>query len=143
MISHICLGTRDLDRARAFYTAVTAPLGLVEWPVEEDGGPPMFCWHLPGRNLPRLYVVQPFDDRPATAGNGTMVALVAPNRAAVDAAHAAGLAHGGCDAGAPGLRAHYADDYYGAYLWDPDGNKLHFVHRPGLLAEMGLAPVPE
>ncbi len=55
--------------------------------------------------------------------------LAAPTRAAVDAAHAAALAHGGSDEGAPGLRTAYAPDYYAAYVRDPDGNKLHFVRR--------------
>ncbi|UWQ16302.1 VOC family protein [Jannaschia sp. M317] len=134
MISHICLGCADLDRAGAFYRAVLAPLGLVERAVEDDGGPVMFCWHLPGCVAPRLYITTPYDDSAATAGNGTMVALIAPDRAAVDAAHAAGLSMGGSDAGAPGLRPNYAPDYYGAYLRDPDGNKLHLVHRADLLA---------
>jgi hypothetical protein len=49
----------------------------------------------------------------------------------VDAAHAAALAHGGMDEGAPGLRTRYAPDYYGAYVRDPEGNKLHVVHRGG------------
>ena len=58
-----------------------------------------------------------------------MVALAAPSRAAVDAAHAAGLTAGGFDEGAPGPRPHsFAPDYYGAYIRDLDGNKLHFVH---------------
>src|SRR2546427_10912137 len=48
---------------------------------------------------------------------------------AVDAAHAAGLARGGSDEGPPGPRPHYGDGYYGAYLRDPDGNKVHVVHR--------------
>ncbi|MEM9795452.1 MAG: VOC family protein [Pseudomonadota bacterium] len=133
MISHICLGSNDLDRAGRFWRAMTPHLGMVERQVEEDGGPPMLCWHRPDTVAPRLYVVTPFDDRAASAGNGTMLALIAPSRSAVDAAHQAGLSHGGTDAGAPGLRAHYAPDYYGAYLRDPDGNKLHLVHRPGLV----------
>lgn len=132
MISHVTLGTADLARAARFWRAVTPHLGLVEREVEPDGGPPMLCWHRPGTVAPRLYVVLPFDDRPASAGNGTMVALLAPSRTAVDASHAAGLSQGGTDEGPPGLRAHYAPDYYGAYLRDPDGNKLHVVHRPGL-----------
>ena len=64
-------------------------------------------------------------------GNGVTVAFEAPDRASVDRFHAAGLAQGGTDEGAPGLRPHYHPDYYGAYLRDPDGNKLCCVcHRP-------------
>ena len=79
--------------------------------------------------LPRFYVYSPFNGEPATAGNGAMVAFVAPSPDAVDAAHAAGLARGGSDEGPPGPRPHYGDGYYGAYLRDPDGNKVHVVHR--------------
>ncbi len=60
-----------------------------------------------------------------------MVALLVQSRAAVDAAHAAGLAAGGTDAGAPGLRPQYHAQYYGAYLRDPDGNKIGLAcHNP-------------
>lgn len=134
MFSHITLGSRSLERSGRFYRAIVAPLGLVERAAEPDGGPPVLCWHRPGRDVPRLYIVEPFDGGPAGAGNGTMVSLVAPDRAAVDAAHEAGLATGGRDEGAPGLRPQYAEDYYGAYLRDPDGNKLCLVHRAALVA---------
>lgn len=136
MFSHICLGCRDLAVAARFYRSIAPHLNLIERAVEEDGGPPMYCWHLPGRIAPRLYIVTPFDDAPATAGNGTMVALVAPTQDAVRAAHGAGLENGGTCEGPPGIRAHYAPDYFGAYLRDPDGNKLHFVHRPELVATL-------
>ena len=58
-----------------------------------------------------------------------MTAFTAPSRAAVDAAYAAAIAAGGHDEGPPGARASYAPDYYGAYVRDLDGNKLHFVRR--------------
>ena len=66
-----------------------------------------------------------------SVGNGITVGLDAPDRAAVDAAHKAGLSAGGKDEGAPGLRTHYHPNYYGAYLRDPDGNKICVVcHKP-------------
>ena len=58
-----------------------------------------------------------------------MVAFAAQFRAAVDAAHAAALKAGGIDDGPPGLRPNFGPDYYGAYIRDPDGNKIHFVRR--------------
>ena len=58
-----------------------------------------------------------------------MVAFSAPTRAAVDAAYAAAFAWGAVDEGRPGVRATYAPDYYGAYIRDLDGNKVHFVRR--------------
>ncbi len=129
MFSHFTVGCRDLDRATAFYDAVLTPLGLARRPVTPDGAPAAACWILPGLPLPRFYVYMPFDRNPASAGNGCMVAFLAPAPAAVDAAYAAGLAALGSDEGAPGPRPHYGEGYYGAYLRDPDGNKVHIVYR--------------
>lgn len=124
------IGARDLDAMARFYDAVLLPLGLERGP-DSVAGPRGVCWHAPGQRHPTFDVQEPFDGRPASAGNGAMVAFLAPSRAAVDAAHAAALARGGTDEGAPGLRARYALDYYGAYMRDPEGNKLHVVHRGG------------
>lgn len=80
-------------------------------------------------NVPRkniLWIVQPFLKLPATWGNGTMVAFDATGRKIVDAFYAAALAHGGTGEGAPGLRP-YNENYYSAYVRDPDGNKLSAV----------------
>jgi catechol 2,3-dioxygenase-like lactoylglutathione lyase family enzyme len=78
----------------------------------------------------KLFIVSPFDGGDAHPGNGPHAAFLAPNRAAVDAFHAAALAHGGTDEGAPAPRPHYHAHYYGAYVRDPDGNKLQAVcHR--------------
>lgn len=138
MFSHITVGCSNLEESTAFYDAVLGPLGLARRPVAPDGGPPAACWAHPARPLPRFYVYLPFDRRPASAGNGSMAAFAAPSPAAVDASHAAGLAAGGADEGAPGMRQRYGDGYYGAYLRDPDGNKVHVVHRgdlPGMRPE--------
>ena len=121
MFSHVTLGSNDLDRARSFYAPVMGMLGLTE-PFQAPG---MIVYgDLTG---PKLFIVPPFDGREATTGNGTHVALLAASRAAVDAFHAAALAHGGTDEGAPGLRPHYHPNYYGAYVRDPEGNKLQAV----------------
>lgn len=129
MFSHVTVGVSDLDRAASFYDAVLAPLGLVQRPVTPDGGPPSRCWHQPGVSLPRFYAYLPFDGQPCSHGNGGMVAFFAPSVEAVERAYAEGIQHGGTDDGAPGPRPHYGPDYYGAYLRDPDGNKVHVVHR--------------
>jgi catechol 2,3-dioxygenase-like lactoylglutathione lyase family enzyme len=85
----------------------------------------------PGVARPLFLIGRPFDRRPAAVGNGQMLALLAPNRAAVDRCHATALAQGGLSEGAPGLRPHYHADYYGAYFRDPDGNKLCVCcHQP-------------
>ena len=132
MFSHITVGAHDLGRAGRFYDAVLAPLGLKRRIVSPDGGPDALCWVDAQAILPRFYVYNPFNGERATAGNGSMVAFLAPSIAAVNTAYADGLAHGGRDDGAPAPRPRYGDGYYGAYLRDPDGNKVHIVHRADL-----------
>ncbi|WP_419808468.1 VOC family protein [Sphingomonas sp.] len=125
MFSHVTLGTSDLDRAARFYRAVMPALGLSE-PFALPGS--LVFGDMTGA---KLFVGSPFDGRPPSHGNGTHVALLAPDRAAVDAFHAAALANGGTDEGAPGPRPRYHQHYYGAYVRDPDGNKLQAVcHAP-------------
>ena len=122
MISHLCLGTNHLPRAIRFYEGVLVHLGLLlKFSSLEQG---MAAWVSPAASRPLLIVCLPFNEQAATAGNGQMVALLAPNRQAVRDAHAAALQHGAQDEGAPGLRPHYHPHYYGAYFRDLDGNKL-------------------
>lgn len=122
MFLYITLGTNDLTAARAFYDAVMPCLGLQLRAVETDE----VGYGEPAPARIRFWVTRPFDGRPATVGNGSMPALIAPTRAAVDAFHAAGLAAGGTDEGAPGLRP-YGPHFYSCYLRDPDGNKISAV----------------
>lgn len=132
MFSHITVGTTDLERSARFYDAVLLILGFVRRTVTPDGGPSAACWVDPGQTLPRFYVYMPLDGQVASAGNGSMAAFLAPSPEAVTAAYAAGLEAGGKDQGAPGPRPHYGNGYFGAYLRDPDGNKVHVVHRGDL-----------
>ncbi|WP_407695295.1 VOC family protein [Sinorhizobium saheli] len=129
MFSHITVGCTDLERSARFYDALLLPLGLARRPVVPDGGPEAACWTVPGQVLPRFFVFRPYDGKPMSAGNGSMVAFLAPSPAAVDHAYAEALAHGGKDEGTPGPRPRYGEGYYGAYLRDPDGNKIHIAHR--------------
>ena len=94
-----------------------------------DGGPEALCWIFLGHPLPRFYVYSPYDGRSASAGNGSMIAFLSPTIAAVDFSYAAGIAAGGISEGEPGPRPRYGEDYYGAYIRDPDGNKVHIVYR--------------
>ncbi len=125
MFSYVSLGTQDLARAKVFFDAVLATLGHARIP-DSDPDATSAAWGLddPG---PHLWVTQPFDNRPASPGNGTMVSFLATSRAAVDAFHAAALAHGGTDEGVPGVRPQYGATFYAAYVRDPDGNKLNAV----------------
>lgn len=129
MFSHITVGVSDLDRAGLFYDALLGPLGLVRRPVRPDGGPPSLCWNQSGDSLPRFYAYLPYDGQPCSAGNGGMIAFLAPSTDAIERAYAGAMAHGGVDDGAPGPRPQYGPGYFGAYLRDPDGNKVHLVHR--------------
>ncbi|MGX7952485.1 VOC family protein [Tsuneonella sp. HG249] len=121
MFSHVTLGTNDWQRARPFWIALMEVLGH---PVlfEREGG---MAFGLP--TGPKTFVGPTYDGHAARAGNGVHIAYLANDRATVDAFHAAALANGGTDEGAPGLRPHYHPNYYGAYVRDPDGNKLQAV----------------
>jgi catechol 2,3-dioxygenase-like lactoylglutathione lyase family enzyme len=122
MLLYVTLGSNDIPRARRFYDAVMPTLGH----VLRQGDDSELCYAPPGDTGLCLWIDSPFDAKPATIGNGSMLAFQATTRAAVDAFHAAGLAHGGTDEGAPGLRR-YGPHFYACYLRDPDGNKLSAV----------------
>ena len=123
MFSHVTLGYTDFGRALAFYDAIMDVLGHpVLFKFEEQG---IVAYGEPAGS--KTFIVPPFDGNAAKPGNGVHVAYLAESRAVVDAFHAAALAAGGSDEGAPGLRPHYHPNYYGAYVRDPDGNKLQAV----------------
>lgn len=120
MLGHLSFGVRELVRSTAFYKAVLAPLGCrLLWSnaTAVGFGPPG------GEDKLALFL------RPETAppGAGFHLAFNAPSNDAVDAFHAAALAHGGQDRGAPGLRPHYGARYYAAFVLDLDGHKLEAV----------------
>jgi catechol 2,3-dioxygenase-like lactoylglutathione lyase family enzyme len=126
MFSHVTVGTNNVERAKRFYDAALAPLGLTALAAY----PEAVGYGAKG-GRPQLWVVRPLDKKAASAGNGITVGLDVADRKMVDAAHAAARAAGGQDEGAPGVRAHYHPNYYGAYVRDPDGNKLCIVcHKP-------------
>lgn len=126
MLLYVTLGSNDISRAQGFYDAVMPVLGYRrQRESDEEIG-----YAADGDTRCRFWVVMPYNQRAATIGNGSMVALHAESRAAVDAFHAAALAHGGTDEGKPGLRSFHAN-FYAAYVRDPDGNKLSAVcERP-------------
>lgn len=122
MLSHVHIGVEDFDRAQAFYSAVLPTLG---WRLKfVDIAKPWAGWQPAEAERPLFVVGKPLDGRPASAGNGQMVALLAPSRRAVDDFHAAAIALGATDDGGPGLRPEYHAHYYGAYVRAPDGNKI-------------------
>lgn len=124
MIAYVTVGADDIARAKQFYEAFLPALGygLEEGPEGLSYALPM----VPGQStlLPDFYVKPTFDGRPASAGNGAMVAFEARSQAQVRALHAAALGAGGRDEGAPGFRAAYGPHFYVCYLRDPQGNKI-------------------
>lgn len=130
MIEHMSIGVSDYRRSLAFYDAVLAPLGFARvWAHPEPEGESA-CWGPPGEapspeGTPGAapFWIQHRADRIAPVP-GFHLCFMAPSRKAVDAFHAAGIATGGRDEGAPGLRPHYGEGYYAAFLFDPDGWKI-------------------
>lgn len=126
MIDHTGIPVSDWDRAKAFYDAALAPLGatlLYMVPEQFTGGAKVGGY---GRGKPEFWL-----HGAGEPGPGRHYAFSARSRAEVDAFHAAALAAGGRDNGAPGLRPHYHEHYYGAFVLDPDGNNVEAVcHAP-------------
>ena len=117
IFTHICVGTNDLPKSSKFYDAALAALGLKNMGKMGENG------MLYGVTGPEFLTLKPSNGKPATVGNGGTIGFTASSRAAVRAFHAAGVANGGTDEGAPGPRS-FTPTAYAAYLRDPDGNKI-------------------
>ena len=126
MIAHISIGVKDVERSRRFYDAVLQPLGYkFIRPARSRAGygygaDSVFFWVMSA-------------ERPVAPDleSGLHVCFAAPSAAAVDAFHAAALQAGGRDNGGPGLRPIYSDDYYAAFIIDPDGYRIEAYYGPG------------
>lgn len=132
MIAYVTVGADDFARAKQFYSAFLPALGygLTEGPEGLSYALPVPLGQSPV--LPDFYVKPPFDRRPASPGNGAMVAFEARSQSQVRDLHAAALAAGGRDDGAPGFRAAYGPHFFVGYLRDPQGNKIAlFSNDPG------------
>jgi catechol 2,3-dioxygenase-like lactoylglutathione lyase family enzyme len=127
MLDHIGLSVKDFQRSKAFYLKALAPLSLtlvMEVGPEKTGGGAFAGFGAEGK--PFFWI----GARNGAAGTAH-VAFTAPSRAVVNAFYAAALEAGGKDNGAPGLRPHYHDNYYGSFVLDPDGNNIEAVcHKP-------------
>ena len=117
MIGYVTLGTNDLPRALAFYDALLGQLGAKRI-MDFDRG----VAYGKDMNSPAVGIMKPFDGKPATIGNGVMVAFAVDNREKVDSIYNLALSLGGTDEGKPGPRG---DGFYAAYFRDLDGNKLN------------------
>lgn len=121
MIGYATLGTNRFEDSAAFYDALLAELGAsrvmesdttIIWATEMD--------------QPALAIIKPFDGKPASVGNGSMIGLAMPGREQVEAVHARALELGGTNEGDPGVRGE--GSFYAAYFRDLDGNKLALFH---------------
>ena len=119
MIAYVTLGTNDIERAGRYYDALLAELGATRL-MQDDS---FIAWAT-APDKPAVSVIKPFDGKPATVGNGVMVALMMASREKVDAFHAKAIALGGSDEGAPGQRG---PGFYAGYFRDLDGNKLNAI----------------
>jgi catechol 2,3-dioxygenase-like lactoylglutathione lyase family enzyme len=128
MLDHVSLGVMVIDRSRRFYDAALRPLGVVRI-VDFGAGRGSDYGAAPGSLGVEFTITREAEVRTPIAG--AHVCFRAPDRTAVDAFHAAAVAHGGRDDGAPGLRPHYHADYYSAFVLDPDGHRIEAVcHAP-------------
>ena len=119
MINYVMIGTNRFDEAVAFYDALMTDLGATRaYATEKNVG---WGW---GIGTPMFIVTRPFDQQPATIGNGSMVAFDVETAERVDALHAKVLALGGTSAGDPGPRGEHL---YAGYCRDLDGNKFNFI----------------
>ena len=117
MIGYVTLGTNDLARAARFYDALAAELGVGRM-MENDS---FIAWGEPDGGA-GIGLTKPFDGKPASVGNGVMVALEAKDKEQVVRLYELAISMGGIDEGAPGPRG---EGFYAAYFRDPDGNKLN------------------
>ena len=127
MIDHTGIIVSDFDASKAFYKTALAAIGydlLLEFPVAITGSVDVAGFGEDGK--PDFWITSGTPNQPPLH-----IAFRVKNRATVDAFHKAGLAAGGKDNGAPGLRPHYHPDYYGAFIQDADGHNIEAVcHDP-------------
>ena len=120
MIGYVTLGTNDLPRAAKYYDALLGEMGAKRFMETEQ----FIAWSL-SPTQPGIGLAKPFDGKPATVGNGNMVALMVDSTDKVDRLHAKALELGGTDEGPAGPRG---EGFYAGYFRDPDGNKLNFFY---------------
>jgi catechol 2,3-dioxygenase-like lactoylglutathione lyase family enzyme len=133
ILDHVSIGVSDLGKGRAFYDAVLATLGYARvYDVDIPGQGLVSHGYGAAPEKPEFWIGVPeYIDARANAAGGAHIAFVARARKDVDAFHAAALKHGGRDNGKPGLRPEYHPTYYGAFAFDPDGNKIEACcHHP-------------
>jgi catechol 2,3-dioxygenase-like lactoylglutathione lyase family enzyme len=126
MFAHISIGIKDADRSKRFYDAALRPLGYrCVRAARSTAG------YGYGTDIISFWIVSAERPVPPDEQSGFHICFAAPTAAAVDDFHAAALAAGGRDNGAPGLRPVYGPDYYAAFVIDPDGYRIEAYYGPG------------
>jgi catechol 2,3-dioxygenase-like lactoylglutathione lyase family enzyme len=134
MLHHVSVGVSDVARAATFYDAVLRTLGykrVVEYLPYGVGY---------GDDHAEFWIGLPHDQRPMSAGNGVHLGFSARSKDQVHKFHAAALAHGGSNNGEPGPRPDYGPDYYGAFVYDLDGNKIEATLHAAPKAQAAKRP---
>jgi len=124
MLHHVSIGVRDVERAAKFYDAV---LGALGYKRVMEFMPYAVAY---GESAPAFWVQLPHNQQVATAGNGVHISFIARTKDAIDRFHDIAMELGAQNAGEPGPRPDYSPDYYGAFIYDFDGNKLEATLLP-------------
>jgi len=130
IISHVSLGTNDLEKALAFYDKVLKTIGAVR--VMEHEGAVAY-----GKFYPEFWVQTPENEKPAQTANGTHYGFTANSKEAVHAFWEAAISAGATPDGEPGPRPHYGEPYYGCFVRDLDGHKIEATFWDTSIAEAG------
>jgi catechol 2,3-dioxygenase-like lactoylglutathione lyase family enzyme len=136
MLHHVSVGVTDFERASKFYDAVLATLGYKR---VADFSPHAIGY---GTDKPEFWIGAPHDGNPMSPGNGTHMGFTARNKQEVLKFHAVALAYGASNNGEPGPRADYGPNYYGAFVYDLDGNKIEALLNPQPLPPKAKAAAP-
>jgi catechol 2,3-dioxygenase-like lactoylglutathione lyase family enzyme len=126
MLHHVSVGVRDVERAALFYDPVLKALGYKR---VADFSPGAIAYG-ETKDHPQFWIGKPHDEGVPNAGNGTHVGFIARSKEAVNAFHDAALKAGGSNGGEPGPRPDYGFAYYGAFIYDLDGNKIEATLYP-------------
>jgi catechol 2,3-dioxygenase-like lactoylglutathione lyase family enzyme len=123
-IGHVSVGVKDVKKSQVFYDAVLGAIGYRPVMPVVMNKALVAVGYGGASDKPEFWIGLPYNEQPPSAGNGVHIAFDCATRAEVDAFYLTALDHKATDDGKPGLRIEYHPDYYGAFVRDPDGNKI-------------------
>lgn len=126
MLGYVMIGTNNLQETAKFYDAILGVIGAKRTMDFET----FIAWGMGTDGTTGFCLTQPHNGKPATVGNGTMMAFAAPDNETVDKIYAIAMEMGATDEGAPGPRPEFDPNFYVGYFRDPEGNKLNAFHYP-------------